>query len=374
MKQEVLKIAYVVCANASPTSGVYKKILAQCRAWRRLGHKVTLIVLSDKKHVDDWRKLDCDLIEFTYSNRIQWFWNRLRVVKSAIQLNPSLVYVRDVFPLYFPKSTLPVILEVQSLTGKELRIRSRVKARLYELLRKYVYQNVFAAIFVTPELKEVNEIGISDVKLTFDLGTGIDFETISPLGEPIQSERLGVFFLGTGNQAWQGILEIIDLARSNIDMDFHVVGGSFPYHAPDNVFFHGDLSQEEYWPIASRCSVALGTLNQSITGMRQAVPLKVREYLALGLPVAARYQDPYLDSTANYFLSFPLDNKEIISHNFSFREFVDHWRNERVPRSAIHSLSFLEVETTRIQIFNHVLRYWQQLDEDQGPGSKTYIE
>jgi hypothetical protein len=354
-QDEFLRIAYVVCSGASPISGVYKKIQAQCKAWSQLGHEVKLVVLSDAQGVEGWKNIDCEIIEVVHQNRIDWLWNRFRAMKIAVQSNPDIVYARDIFPLYYSKAQMPIVIEVQSLTSNELWLRSPAKACMYKLLKRIFYRNASAAIFVTPELREKNEIGLRNLAQAFDLGTGIDFDTIRPLGDPISNNRLGVFFIGTGNQAWQGIAEIVELASLNRDYDFHVVGGPSQRSIAPNVIFHGDLTQDEYWPIASRCVVALGTLNQAVTKMRQAVPLKVREYLALGLPIVARYEDPYLDPEAPYVLNLPSDGKDLSKCNVEFRKFVESWQDRRVSRKDLEHLSFYAVEKNRVKIFRQIL-------------------
>lgn len=317
---------------------------------------MTLVVAASQDGAFGWDGVGCQTIKCVNLNRFQWTLNRWQLIATAINLKPDVVYVRDVFPLRIPRSETPIILEVQSRTSKELKLRSFTKFVLYSVLRFFMYRNVRASIFVTPELQHFNEIGMKNQEMMFSLGNGIDLTSVHQLDVPLPPPRLGVFFIGSSSQPWQGVAEIIQLARINSDLDFHIVGSDRRQSSPNNLFFHGELAMDRYWSIANLCTVALGTLNQTVTEMRQAVPLKVREYLALGLPVITRCDDPYIDEGAPYILKLPTDGSSISIHNELIRKFVFQWKFLRVSRSQIEYISVNEIEKKRLEIFEKVIR------------------
>lgn len=57
------------------------------------------------------------------------------------------------------------------------------------------------------------------------------------------------------------------------------------------IHYHGAMSATEIPLVAARCTVGISGLAQDRRGLRQACTLKVREYLALGLPAYSNYEE-----------------------------------------------------------------------------------
>jgi hypothetical protein len=117
---------------------------------------------------------------------------------------------------------------------------------------------------------------------------------------------------------------------------------------PDNVSFVGLKSRAEYEPLMREATVALGTLGLYRKQMHEACPLKVREYLALGLPVIAAYRDTDIPVDADYFLSLPNDNSPLSLQRERIVAFIDRWRTRRVSRAAIAHLDVAVKEKERL--------------------------
>ena len=83
------------------------------------------------------------------------------------------------------------------------------------------------------------------------------------------------------------------------EIELHMVGGkdapgnelmryrnqSYKYHLDNRIFFYGEKKGEALDQIYDKCNLAVGSLGMYRIGYRMANSLKIREYLAKGLPV-----------------------------------------------------------------------------------------
>lgn len=346
------KISYIISSNNASYSGVWKKILDQVTFWRLYGYEVQLFILTDKKSRDYWLRIDNNAIILFGSNKISNLIKKWKLISLAFSSTSSIVYLRDSFPTIVPKSTTPVVLEVQSRVGQELRSRSKANHILFRLFGKYIYANVAGAVYVTNELMNLNEFNLKNNVPQTAIGNGIDFARVEPL--PIRDEvRKALFFLGSPNQAWHGISEIIEFASLNPEIDIHIVGDS-GLNPPSNVKFYGTLTPSEYFPIAAKCIAGIGSLNLKSKQMSEACPLKVREYLALGLPVILKYQDTDFPDPVPYVLQLPSDGRRLKDFSKEINSFLLRWDDSRVLRSEITHLDAAGKEKTRLEFLEAV--------------------
>jgi hypothetical protein len=128
------------------------------------------------------------------------------------------------------------------------------------------------------------------------------------------------------------------------------------YSTLKNVVFHGLLNSKQYVSVASNCTVAFGTLNQQITGMKEASPLKVREYLALGIPVVIRYIDTDFQGRYDFLLNLPIDNRRLVDFKGEIVKFSREWQGKRVSRNEIEPfINSQNKETNRLMFFDRIL-------------------
>jgi hypothetical protein len=185
------------------------------------------------------------------------------------------------------------------------------------------------------------------------VGNGIDLSRIERLPPPNQLKP-ALFFVGTPNQPWHGIEQLIEFGISNPDIDIHIVGELTETSQP-NLFFYGNLQRESYKTIASKCIAGVGTLNLALKNMEEASPLKVREYLALGLPVISRYKDTDLDASEDFILELPSNSRPLTGFSKEIRVFLDEWSEKRVSREQIQHLDVRTKEKIRIGFFEEIL-------------------
>jgi hypothetical protein len=160
-------IVYVLACYGAATSGVYKKVARQVNEWKKQGEKVTLIVESDRESVSFWRQIDTEAVVVCNTNVFGKWWHRFRIVEIALKFKPKTIYLRDIFPIWIPKSDTKVILEVQSSFASEIQMRSRLKAWFFQVIRRFHYRNINGVVYVTEELQKLNELSFqADIPTT----------------------------------------------------------------------------------------------------------------------------------------------------------------------------------------------------------------
>lgn len=363
------RIAYALVCYDAANSGVYRKIHEQIDTWKGAGYVVQLFVITDKKSRILWEKIDPTAVTLIDTNSIVKFLNRLKIMRLVSSSSPQLIYLRDSFPIWLPKTVTPVVLEIQSLVGQELKLRSKHKYFVFSILRKAIYSRVTGAVYVSQELMNKNEFRLSSRVPRITIGNGIDLNQIEQLPQRIQ-KKPALLFVGSANQPWHGIDQLIQFGISKPDIDIHIVGDSRNIEQP-NLFFYGSLDRESYREIAAECVAGIGTLNLALKNMNEASPLKVREYLALGLPVISRYVDTDLAASEDFILELPSNSRPLDDFSKEIEEFLEEWSNKRVPRERIRHLDVGVKEKIRIGFFEEILRRtasranWESIDESK---------
>jgi hypothetical protein len=361
-----IRIAYSLITYDAVYSGVYTKILDQVTFWRSSGYEVQLFVVTDKKSALSWKTIDPSASILVDSGLASKAINRFKLVRIASKSNPDVIYLRDSFPILLPKTKAPIILEVQSLVGSELKIRKSIKYFLFRNLRKRIYSRVAGGVFVTTELKTKNEFNLEDQIPKIVIGNAINFSRVTPL--PLNlSKKLSLFFVGTPNQPWHGVSDIVQFAQVNLDIDVHIVGDQGDSISP-NIFFYGTLQTSEYYEIASQCVAGVGTLKLRAKQMEEGSALKVREYLAMGLPVIIRYREIDLDPSSDFVLQLPVDERSFSDFSLEIRSFLESWSSRRVERRAVSHLDVSVKESERLRFFEQVQSI--HIDRLQSKGQK----
>jgi hypothetical protein len=99
---------------------------------------------------------------------------------------------------------------------------------------------------------------------------------------------------------------------------------------------HPPLSRKEFEPLLARADAAIGTLALHRKAMQEACPLKVREYLAHGLPVVIAYEDTdFVGEDTWFLLRLPNEESNVDHHAADVRAFVERVRGRRVARSEV---------------------------------------
>ena len=348
-----MRIAYVCHWNLDAADGVAKKVETQARLWQEAGHDAMIFSLSPgaSGERDGVRAFPYGTV-----SRRRATSSLVRAVRAAA---PDLVYLRyDLFlpPVWGLARRVPTVVEVNSDDRAEYSrfVKSRGRrARLYnELNRRCLLGRAKGLVFVTGELASSPSFTAFRVPHAV-IANGIE------LGDalaPMPAARPTAIFLGTPRQAWHGIDKLAALAGEAPEIDIDVVGytadqlSSAVPLVPENLRVHGRLTRAEYEPLLAAADVGIGTLALHRKGMREAAPLKVREYLAAALPVVIAYDDVDLAGLEPWWLlRLPNEEQNVRENVERIRAFVGSVRGRRVPREEVEPrISWASKERARL--------------------------
>ncbi|WP_400071313.1 hypothetical protein [Zobellia russellii] len=277
--------------------------------------------------------------------------------------NPDVVYAR--YSLYQPfyrriGERFKLIVEVNTdfeseyfLLRKE-GIKRYLRFLYYKCTNSLFLKSVSGIAAVTNELGEKytgrptavfpNSLKVSDYKIS----------SYKP-----NSNELSMIFLGTPGMAWHGIDILIEMAKILNHVKFHIVGYSstdLP-DVPDNVLLHGFLKKEEYLKYINQSTAAIGTLALHRKKMKEACPLKIREYLACCKPLVVPYKETAFEMKGypDWALRVDFEKDGIASVAKNINTFLErcHEFNLR-QEDVLQYIDVSEVEKLRLQFFERV--------------------
>jgi len=360
-----MRIAYVVVWREGGTpSGVLRKVRSQVLAWLSLGHDARLFLISQ----DDapWPPLRDVPLAFVHSPAI---WTRPmaaeRVRRELSKWRPDAVYLRQ--GTYYPAwekmmSMLPTILEVNSDDlAQSAAVASRLRSNFHTLTRWRLLRGARGFACVTRELAEsYSQSG----KPTCAIGNGIDLSAYEFHPVPVSGPLRLVFIASVGRSRPTGPLDGVDkvvrLARRLPDIEVHVVGPRLNAEGlsiPANLISHGLLDRPAYDSVLAEATVGLGALALHRKQMQEASPLKVREYLAFGLPVVIGYSDTDFPEPRSFILHIPNTEDNVESYASEIERFAHAWQGKRVLRSEVEHLDVLHKEQERLAFVQDVLSH-----------------
>jgi glycosyltransferase involved in cell wall biosynthesis len=343
-----MKIAYVGRWSDDAGDAIRAKVDAQTGEWRRQGHEVETYGLT----------------VVGYGRRRAGVPRMARAVAETLAVRraiaayaPDALYLRQ--GLFVP-SLRPLqrrfasIVEVNGDTRSQevhqgLRLRGLAGARA----RRMALDDAAGLVCVSHELAASFEASGKPLAV---IANGADLQTAAAPAEP--SERpLAVCLIGVP-MPWHGLDKLVELARAIPEWDFSVIGAgrsSLPADAPSNVSALDALPRSDYAPLLARADVGIGSLAMHRAGLEEASPLKVREYLAHGLPVIIGFEDTDFIAEQPWFVHRLANTQGNVREGLAgIRSFVEGVRGRRVQRTEIAHLDVRVKEQARLRFIEEV--------------------
>ena len=360
-----MRIAYLgQMAEIATENGISKKIRMQGTAWLAAGHTVRYFALEPMPAI--WpglAPLEAEVL--ARGNLLARALQSRRLAARVRAWRPDAIYFRYAyhspgFPALF--RAIPTVAEINSDDRVEYALTlSRAKQWYHRLTRARVLRAVSAFVPVTHELAERFAVFGRPAET---IGNSIALDEFAPLPPVPAGAPLRAIFVGSPQTPWHGLERVAELAALFPEIGFDVIGCTFDQWrritgavapAPANVMFHGSLLRSRYEPLARAATFALGTFGLYRKSMHEACPLKVREYLALGLPVLAAYRDTDVPPEAEYFLRLPNDAAPLAPHRASIAAWVERWRGRRVSCALVAHLDTSCKEAQRLAFITRIV-------------------
>jgi hypothetical protein len=342
-----MKVSYLARWDARTETGVMKKILAQLEVWQNLGIDSRLFVLSPSQEI--WGALASAPAEVVVG-RGGLFRDRdlRRLLERVYEWKPDVAYVR--YGTHYRSlerfmERVPTALELNTDDVGEYRLYLPwYKYRYHLHTRGRILQRAQGMVSVTHEIgRRFAPFGAPMVVI----GNGIDLTHITP-SPPSPEGHVRAIFIGSAVAPWHGVDKILAAAEQLPSWEFTVVGPSIVGRIPNNVAAYGHLAAAEYKALLERADVAIGTMALHRNGMDEACPLKVREYLAAGLPCIIGHEDTDFTPPPDFILQLSNCEANLREGLLRVEEFGRMWKGRRVSRERIQHLDIRAKEANRI--------------------------
>jgi glycosyltransferase involved in cell wall biosynthesis len=358
-----MRIAYLgQMADVSRENGISKKIRIQTQAWNKAGHKVCYFSVAASDRI--WEGLgSLETKVLVRGNLARRVVNSVTLAEKIRSWRPDVIYFRYGYHALGLKrlfGEFPTVAELNSDDRKEYPLTfSRAKLIYHLLTRSRILNATYGFVAVTHELCDRFR-GFSKKICVIANGISLkDFPEL-PITEAPGPQRL--VFIADHINPWHGPERIVDLAHALPDFEIDVIGSSREdWHAllreplPATILFHGKLSIDRYIPLLQRATAAIGTMALYKNKMEEACPLKVREYLAMGLPVVGGYKDTDINQNSDYFLRLPNSPGSLIEQKAKILEFLARWKGKRVPRQSIAHIDADAKESDRLTFMETIV-------------------
>lgn len=366
-----MKIAYVTI-HIEPkliNGGVGSKINSQISIWRKMGHSVSLFMLTPElissipdayQFVFSPPRQSVPVIKFVL-REISRSVALAKLISQVRRYQPDIIYFRFglfAIPLQDLFKVAPVIIEVNSNDCDEYRSRGQFYYWLNRLTRNLMFSRCAGWIAASSELANL-PVNRSHRKPVHVSSNGIDLEKYQPLPSP-QNQFPALALVGSPGMNWHGVDKLFPLAEQYPDLAIHIIGyryEDFKRAIPENVHLHGYLEPEDVRRVLAGVDVVFGTLALHRKKMEEASPLKVREALAYGIPVILAYRDSDLvDIDSQLFLLLPNTETNVQDHAQAIHDFAFRVKGLRVERSLIaERIGQNQKEQARLTFFSEVL-------------------
>lgn len=213
--------------------------------------------------------------------------------------------------------------EVEELKLIRNNWKGNLASKLESITGRCSVNNTLALIGVTEEIARYQNFTRVSNKKIFSYPNGIDINKISLADDNRENKNVIhiAFVCGTFSE-WHGLDLLIDaiekFVSSSIKINIHLIGklpAKYLHKLESNSEFviHGYMSKDQYLKVISKCDIALGSLAMFRQNLHEGSTLKVREMLALGVPIYSTHIDSSLkDNSMFYFKDSDVDIQNMI--------------------------------------------------------------
>lgn len=207
-------------------------------------------------------------------------------------------------------------------------------------------------IGVTQEIAEYENARLKQKKPYYSFPNGIDVSSVELVADKRGGIPKLIFIASDVSLSWNGLDLLIDtLKASKEPFEFHVVGSCYHQFAEvcagdERFVFHGSKTRRDYEKLLAKCDIGFGAFaHKRINEMKEACTLKVREYLASGLPVYSGHKDGALPENFPFYKKGDLEVKAILSYVKKCREF--HRKEVRKQATSYIDKKYLMLDLVR---------------------------
>jgi glycosyltransferase involved in cell wall biosynthesis len=256
------------------------------------------------------RSLYAWLIMLRFSRRCDFLLCRHLVFDPFVLLFGRMVKNR--ITIHHAKEIDELKLIRPGLTGTLASILESVTGRI-------AVRSARAVVGVTHDISRYQVSTRARSKESFVYPNGVITQLLPLLNDRRDPNRLNFVFICGTFSPWHGLDLLIDGLRAyaegrdykSQEITVHLIGSlSVEQKSAISelnslwqvVKIYGSLTPQEYLPILETCDCGIGSLAMDREGLTEGATLKVREYLASGLPVYSGHQDTAIPQNFPFYL------------------------------------------------------------------------
>ena len=348
-----MRIAYVALNlnKRLMLGGVGRKLRQQISIWREKGHDASLFILSpDAIDLPGVTSFQSSSEGNIFSIRlISSAIARMKALNSLIQavrdFKPDVIYLRQslyFFPFHKIAQIAPIVIEINTDDVQEYKLRNKLFFLYHRLTRGILLRKVAGVVTISHEIANLSTITKFD-KPVIVIPNGIDMQALDPCPAP-NNATPRIAFAGMPDQPWNGIDKLLWFAKKTPQIQIDMIGytredlTTFDV-IPENVICHGFMPVDQVYMILQKADVVCGTLALHRKKLEENSALKIREALALGLPIILAYFDTDIsEHNFEFMLQLPNTENNVRENLDNIREFVYQMVGKRADRNRIAPL------------------------------------
>jgi glycosyltransferase involved in cell wall biosynthesis len=376
-----LKILYVTAADLSAGGGDIEHVLGISASLAALGHGVHLVARG-RPPIDGTASLRASFLPRHSSLLAELNSLGRLAVRTGQSYKPDVIYLRA-FPLDYPlvvrrilSLRCPIAVELNTILAREYGSTGRrLRGSVFGRFERLTLRHADGWVGVTDEILDAAGNSAKDSRPTHIALNGYDAEhvSISHSRHDVRTE-IGVdpdrpvLVMAGFSRPWHGVDRAVALLASlPADVELWLVGAestadranverlSDAWGTSDRVRIWGWLPADETSAIVQAADVGLGPLALDRKGMRQAQPIKVRKYLALGLPVLQNYIDPMLPPSLPFVESVTTANPVALAAPALRLLSIGQRMREEIRTFALMSLTWRRAATETAAFLNELV-------------------
>ena len=295
-------------------------------------------------------------------------WNTYKsLLPSIIKLNPDIIVLRDfamsqsgIKLLQKLNQFTKVVLESNTLIDSELVLKAlennwyKVEYLKEKKWRHHACKHIAGVIAVTNELAEQYRVlGFENEKIHI-FSNGIEVLEKELNDFPNSEEIRGVFLAGTGSN-WNGVDRLIESLKRytgkealRVDV-LGISGESQDFGNNTRIEYCSVLTQQQLNSAISKYHFGISTLALYRKGMKEASALKVRTYLANGLPIVLAYDDTDINEILPFVYNASNDSTPL-KFELIFSQFWGIWKNNTKEEIYLFAKKNLDFKNKQIKL------------------------
>lgn len=333
-----MKILYLLSHDIFLNDGITKKVKSQTDVWIKYGHDVRVFNIIVRNN----RKSGISPLRADIFSRKNVIFGSRKLLSAIEEYNPDVIYFRyEPYKPFLSKilSSYPSVIELntddlaETLLESSQSLRKFVRYYYNKGTRHFILDKASGFIGVTEEIIKLQHFKKYG-KPSIAVPNSINLNGYQIVKKDLSTQIPRILFMGRPGFTWHGLDKILKLSELTCGkLEFHIIGYDKPlWQHYSNVTFHGYLAKSEYEKIIEQCDIGLSSTAFHRIPIQEASPLKVREYLAYGLPVILPYKDTMLSDLIKppeWILEIPnsqnnlIDNIEkIIDFSYSMQNYI----------------------------------------------------